>query len=388
MKCFMKENIMTKIEDPQIRERLRINSAISGKPLIGPKSVNIHVTSACSYKCEFCWYFSPLVKDQPKAKRLEYPVLEGVLEDCHSMSVDEINFEGGETTVYPFWKEAFKKVDDLGMRLIAYTHLDYHADAAALRALCYAQKLTVNFSAVTEASFKQVHGKQASMTRVLKNLDRLLSLRDKFGKPHFALSFVVYNYNYHELAGFLDMAHQRKVDQVIVRFLKPTEETKSLFFSKEQLEELRGIVDRALQKTYSYTHDLARLQQTLSQGKVFENALSLTHSPEHNDRLLLYDSTGGHTHCHMGWFYSHIDEKGRVVAPCDNVGVCVAGNVNERRFKDIWFDNDFLHATLKEASKGIQTSTGKWQECRYCSYVQVNKTLHEKILKIEGQKNP
>ena len=383
----MNDKVMAKIVDPGMREKLRIKSAILGKPLIGPKSVNIHVTSACSYKCEFCWYFSPLVKDQAKGKRLDYPILEGVLEDCQEMGVDEINLEGGETTVYPFWKEAFKKVSDLGMRLIAYTHLDYNADAESLRALCYAERLTVNFSAMTEESFKRVHGKQASRTRVLKNMDRLLALRDKFGKPKIILSFVVYNYNYKEMADFLDMAEERKADHVIIRFFKATEETRSLFFSKEELLELRDIAAAALKKTFCFTHDIQKLYDLVANGQMFENVVSLPHSPMHNDRLLFYDSTGGAIHCNIGWFYSHIDEKGRVVAPCDNVGVCVAGNVNERRFKDIWFDNDFLHATLKEASQGIHTCSSKWQECRYCSFVSVNKSLHEKILKAQGMRS-
>ncbi len=370
--------------DPKIREKLRIQSAIQGKPLIGPKSVNIHVTSACSYKCEFCWYFSPLVKDQAKGKRLDYPVLESVLEDCRDIGVDEINLEGGETTVYPFWKEAFEKVHDLGMRLIAYTHLDYDTDPKSLRALCFAERLTVNFSAMREASFQQVHGKQASMTRVLKNIDRLLHLREKYGKPKIVLSFVVYNYNYQELPEFLDMANKRGVDHVIIRFFKATEETRSLFFSQEQLKELHQIVKDALQRSFSFTSDIKKLDDLLSRGQMFNNVVSLEHSSTHNDRLLFYDSTGGEIHCNMGWFYSHIDEKGRVVAPCDNVGVCVAGNVNERRYKDIWFDNDFLHATLKEASQGIHTCSSKWQECRYCSFVSVNQMLYEKITKAKA----
>ncbi len=83
------------------------------------------------------------------------------------------------------------------MRLVAYTHLDY--SAKHLPSLCHAgQVLTVNFSAITEKTFKRVHGKNASMSRVLKNMDRLLSIRNKRGRPQIVLSFVVYKYNYEE----------------------------------------------------------------------------------------------------------------------------------------------------------------------------------------------
>ena len=369
---------ISKISDPGIKDALRVKSSVLGRPFIGPKSVNIHIINSCSYKCEFCWYFSALVKDQPKRKMLDYKVLESVLEDCQEIGVDEINFEGGEVTLYPFWEEAFRKVKELGMRLIAYSHLGYNADH--LPGLCYADQLTVNFSAITEETFKRVHGKNTSMTKVLNNLDRLLAIRDKRGKPKIVLSFVVYDHNYQELAGFLDMAQERGVDKVVVRFFKATQEMRELVFSKDALVSLHHTVERALQTPYDFKHDLKHLHHVISKGHVLDNVDSLPHSPMHNDRLLFYDSTEGKSiNCHVGWFYANIDEKGRVVAPCDNVGVCVAGNVNERRFKDIWFDNDFLHDTLREASKGIHTCSSKWKECRYCSYVAVNKFLDEKV---------
>ena len=379
----MASSALSRITDTGIRDALRLRSAMTGKPLIGPKSVNIHIVSSCNYKCEFCWYFSPLVKDQPKRKILDYKVLEEVLEDCQEIGVDEINFEGGEVTLYPYWEDAFRKVKDLGMRLIAYSHLDCSSDY--LTGLSFADQLTVNFSAITDETFRKVHGKHVSMERVLNNMDRLLAMREKRGKPKIVLSFVVYDHNYQELAGFLDLAQERRVDKVVVRFFKPTEEMRQLFFSKEALGLLLKTTETALQKPYTFKHDLKHLHHILSNGKVFDNVDSLPQTPMHNDRLLFYDSTGGSIKCNVGWFYANIDEKGRVVAPCDNVGVCVAGNVNERRFKDIWFDNDFLHATLKEASGGIHTCSSKWKECRFCSYVAVNKVLEEKIRRVTGE---
>ncbi len=123
------------------------------------------------------------------------------------------------------------------MRLIAYTHLDYPADVKKIQALSYAELLMVNFSAITEESFKRVHGAHTSMKRVLKNMDRLLAIRDKYGKPKIRLSFVVYNHNYKELAGFLDMAHERNIDQVVVRFFEATEEMKQLVSRNSQFYE-------------------------------------------------------------------------------------------------------------------------------------------------------
>lgn len=217
-------------------------------------------------------------------------------------------------------------------------------------------------------------------------MDRLLAIRDKIGKPKIRLSFVVYNYNYKEVPAFLEMAQQRKVDQVMFRFFKATEEMKELVFNEQELSELRDIVETALKKEYCFPHDLKTLQNLLANGQMLEKIVALQHTENHNDRLLFYDATGGKTNCYVGWFYGHIDEKGRVIAPCDNVSVCMAGNIYERRFKDIWFDNQPMWDVLNEASKGIHTCTNKWQQCRYCSYVPINKYFHERVLHAKGIK--
>jgi MoaA/NifB/PqqE/SkfB family radical SAM enzyme len=365
--------------DLTVRDRLRAQGSVLGRPLIGPQSVNIHAIQACDRKCAFCWYFSPLISSPPKRVMLDYKVLESVLEDCQEIGVDEINLEGGEIVLYPFAEQAFRKVKDLGMRLRAYSHLDF--DSKHLRYLCLADRLVVNLSAMSEELYRQVHGKpKGTLANLLKHLDRLLVARRKYGKPEIVLTFIVYEHNYKHMPAFLELARQRGVDEVYIRFFKATKEMKDLVFSKGSLAELRVMVEDALAAGYTYEHNLENLRNIIVNGQQFDNIVALTPTPTNNDRLLVYDATAGKkVNCQVGWFYSYIDENGQVVAPCDGVGVCVAGNVNERRYKDIWFDNDHLHNTLREASGGIHACSSKWRECRHCSYVPVNKFLNAKV---------
>src|SRR4029077_4009893 len=116
---------------------------------------------------------------------------------------------------------------------------------------------------------------------VLKNMDRLLSMRDKYGKPKIVLSFVVYDHNYQEMAGFLDMAQQRGVDKIVIRFFKPTEEMRDLFFSKEALASLRRTVEDALRKPNELKRERKKLHDVLSNGKLFDNVVAMPHSPMH-----------------------------------------------------------------------------------------------------------
>lgn len=364
---------------PGLRDALRAKSSILGKPLIGPKIVNIHIIQACDRKCAFCWYFSPLISTPPDRIMLDYAVLEGVIEDCHEIGVEEINLEGGEVVLYPHAEKLFKKIKELGMALRTYSHLDY--DTKHLRYLYLADFINVNFSAFNEESYRRVHGKSSgSMANLLKHLDILLTARRKFGKPKIVLTFIAYKDNYCELPDLLELAHKRQVDKVFIYLFKATKEMRDLILSKDSLSRLLDILEAGIAAGYKFEHNLEDLRDILVNGQQNENINSLTPSSMHNDRLFTYDSTGGKSiNCQVGWYYSFIDETGRVVAPCDSVGVCVAGNVNQRRYKDIWFNNDLLHSTLREASEGIQTCKSKWQECRYCTYRPVNKILNEQI---------
>ena len=365
--------------DLKSRDKLRAKSIILGKPLIGPQSINIVIVQACDRKCSFCWYFSPMVKKPPKRKILEYDVLERTLIDCQEIGVDEINLEGGEVVLYPYAEKTFHKVKELGMGLRAYSHLDF--ESKHLKYLALADKLTVNLSAMTEDLYRRVHGKATgTLYNLLRHLDFLMSLNRKYGKPEITLSFVLYKENYKQLQAFLDLAEERGVQKIVIRFFKATQDMEKLMLDEVMIRELREVVKVVKDKTYIFQHNLHGLWDTISDGMLLDSLIAIDHAPRHNDRLFFWDSTKGKKiYCHMGRFYAHINEHGVVAGPCDGVGIYVAGNVYERSFKDIWFNSKNLNETLVEASEGIKTSNSKWKECRYCSWLAVNKYLDNKV---------
>jgi len=57
------------------------------------------------------------------------------------------------------------------------------------------------------------------------------------------------------------------------------------------------------------------------------------------------------------------------------VGVCVAGNVRTRSFRDIWFLSTALNKVRREAACGIDSSRGRWIECRYCGHAAFNRDV-------------
>ena len=79
--------------------------------------------------------------------------------------------------------------------------------------------------------------------------------------------------------------------------------------------------------------------------------------------------------CYTGWFNALINEKGQVVAPCDNIGVCIAGNVHRQSFRDIWFHSRKFQKVRRDALKGIDIRKDPWRECRYCGHAVLNKSV-------------
>ena len=64
------------------RDIARLKGVVQGAPLIGPRSVNVHLTNVCNLKCRFCWYHSPLVTFNQKPRELKLEVFKRLVDDC------------------------------------------------------------------------------------------------------------------------------------------------------------------------------------------------------------------------------------------------------------------------------------------------------------------
>ncbi len=363
---------------PSSGDIIRLEGVRRGKALTGPRSVNIHITGVCDRRCEFCWYFSPLVKRASKFHELPFAVLEKVLKDCAVMGVEEINLEGGEVTLHSRAADIFRLVSTLGMRLVAYTHLAYAKEP--LRYVRHADRLTVNLSAVSPEQYRVVHGHDG-FARALKNLAVLKGLSARYGKPSIVLTFIIYEQNAAELLPFLELAERIGADRVLFRLFKATREMAPLVFQTATLALLKKTVSVARRRPWLVPNNLTEIARVLRSGAFFQDKVAIARSSRHNDRLFFYDNVSGRTRCYTAWFNAYIDELGRVIAPCDNVGVCVAGNVATRSFRDIWFNSAALNKVRREASCGIDARRGRWIECRHCGQRQFNREIADALFR-------
>ena len=355
------------------KDILRLKGVVEGKPLVGPRAVNVHVTNACDRACCFCWYFSPLVSWHSRRIDIPYEVLVAFIHDCAGMGVEEINLEGGEITCYPGISDIFKLVPRLGMRLSAYTHLGYGPEH--LKYLCLADRLNVNLSAVTAGKYVAVHGGDR-FGDVLHNLRSLASIRRRRGKPGVTVTYVIHKLNYEDVGNFLDLAEDLGVDRVNFKLFEATVEMKELLFESVSIPSWRKILAKAAAVRRHVDHNLAQINATVACEGFLKDLRSMAPTEWNNDRLF-YNSVvpASKVPCYTGWFYAFVDEKCRVIAPCDNVGVCVAGNIGKRSFKDIWSHSRRLQKIRKDARRGIDISQDRWRECRYCGNTALNQSV-------------
>jgi MoaA/NifB/PqqE/SkfB family radical SAM enzyme len=349
---------------------LRLKGIINNRPIIGPREVNIHINNACQRKCIFCWYFSPLVSWKEEQSQLPLPIVKNIVSDCAKMKVQTINFEGGEVTLYPHLKEAFQLVKSKGFRLITYSHLAF--PDSYLETMKMADSINVNLSASSSESCQRMHGDN-QFNQVINNLICLNRFKTVSGKPDILLSFIITELNYHEIEDYIRLADRLKVKQIKFKLHIATKEMKQLVITEKSTVKLKRIISRIIKKDIKIKNNLDYINSIISADGFLKKQISIDWSNRHNDRLFYYKAfPKNKIHCFVSWFYSLIDVTGRVIAPCDNTGYCVAGNVYKDHFSKIWFDSDEFKRIRNESMARIDIRQKKWYECRYCGHANFN----------------
>jgi len=229
-----------------------------------------------------------------------------------------------------------------------------------------------------------MHG-DSKFQDVLRNLDILYKIKKKYGGPKIILSFIITEFNYKEIEKFVILAKKLHVDQLKFKLHIATKEMQQLVLTEKSFLQLKKMLTFLLKKDLKIKNNLLNIYNIITDDHFLKNRFYLNWTSRHNDRYFYYYAfPGNRINCFVGWFYSLIDEKGRVIAPCDNVGVCVAGNINKESFKQIWYNSYKFKKIRTESMNGIDIRQKKWHECRYCGYV----ALNEKMLSVIKTINP
>ncbi len=282
------------LDQREIKRRLvlRLKGVGSGQALIGPATVQIHLTDVCNLACRYCYYHGHGSAHRPTGKNhLPFDTFVRVVDDCMSLQVDTIYLSGqGDPTLHPRFYEMLNYLWHKPFSLTLYSNGTFPLERC--REILKADRIVINLGEADRASYRALQGKDLLM-RVLKNIRELARLRPQVN-PNFRMEVIF-------IATRLNAASQSKTESLVKKL---------------------GVdwVRKTAAEISEHNHHI-RL-------------------PNQEDKTTL---SGEWPPCYHGWFYSAIKLNGDVNVCCFMQRLTI-GNAYATSFKDVWESEAYSRA--------------------------------------------
>ncbi len=303
----------------------------------GPFHVQIDLTYACNNNCIACWCNSPLLGERelsPDKKRqtLSYYLVRDLLDEFADMGVKEIYFSGGgEPFMHPWIMDilAYAKKK----KFVCYVNTNFTLlDKEKIRRLIDIglDHMTVSTWSATPETYAVTHPNKSKETfeGIIDNLKFLN--RSKKRWPYIKLYNVIFNLNYRELKGMIDLAGETGSESVEFTLIDTIPgKTDNLVLSGGQIIELKKAAQEIARNT----------DKNGLYGKVllfrFDSFLRRISSPNDLARATYDRNIIDRIPCYIGWCFSRIMPNGDVNACLKSHRIPV-GNLYSDDFRQIW----------------------------------------------------
>jgi len=300
------------------RSLLRLKGVGTNRALIGPATVNLHVTDLCNIACKYCWYWAPGSALRPSGKtHLPFELFEKLAGDFAGLKVDTIHLSGeGDPMLHPRFYDMLEFLEPkFTVRVFSNTTFPIGRCRDILRA----DHLVINLGAGDREGYRKLTGRDY-FARVIKNIRELARLRPSVN-PDFKMEvvFIETNLNRDSLSKTVELVKKLGADQVQIKAVETSDHNR-------------------------YLSD--RQEKTAAEGEW--------------------------PACYHGWFYSTIRMNGDVNVCCFTRRLKI-GNVYESSFKDIWQSEAYSRA--RASALGGGEPFRNFQECINCPVSARNKEI-------------
>ena len=350
------------------------------KLFTGPKHVILQITNRCNFECLYCWYHSKLLKKKPNLKEIPLEKLKEIINDLAELNVERITISGeGEPFFHSQIKELLTYMKKFNFQIDIDTNLSFSKTLFSF--LVGIHQLNINLSSPLKSTFLELQSNEQNFKKVMENIFLLSKLKKKIKKfPTLKLVCILTKINFRDLDSIFSFASRFNFDFVEFNLMNPSPFNKHLVISPSEASSIQEKIKDVKEK-FKIKSNIDEIEKILEKG-IFEVKDYFFPSTRGRRYRGIYYTTlhEKNFRCYAGWCYSLITTEGLVFPCCENES-WVLGNIYEKSFKDIWFSKDYHNFRL-QAKYNFDLNKKEWTECNHCPYVEVNKNLEIKSLKI------
>jgi radical SAM protein with 4Fe4S-binding SPASM domain len=317
--------------------QLRANSIVKNDFRLGPEEIEVRPTNTCQLNCIGCWYYSPFLKEEHKRpiewkrQHLTFETFKNLVDDAIDLGTITLKFSGGgDPLAHPQLCDFIEYSHSKGLANVMFSNLLLCKDPVRLgkSGLKY---VLVNFSAGSPETYQAYHPNQKgeSFGKLVEIIKILVD-----HKVEINLNCILAGVNYNDVPNMLKVAYDTS-KTISFKSLRGSEElgTYGVAMTPAQMAELQSKMPEYIKMAdeMGLKHDLPTYAKTLDPS-----------SFDAIEKLPLEKIS-----CYVGYYTTVIQPNGSVAICCHTETAFgaseegILGNINEKRFKEIWFDEPY-----------------------------------------------
>ncbi len=319
----------------------RVNAWLRGER-IAPITIDCAITTQCTYRCVYCYGKLQAVNQFPHLSR---KVVFDFLDDAADIGVKAVSFvSDGESTCNPCYADAIVHGKEIGLDMALGTNGFLLTEKSLNDILPCLTYLRFNISAGEKDRYMEIHGVNAkAYDRVINNIKTAVKIKKNADLPvTIGLQMVLMPEFRDQIIPLTKLGKELGVDYLVIKHCSD-DEKHSLGVDYEAYDEMVDIMKAA----ESFSND--NYQVTVKWSKI------MAHGQKN------------YTKCYGPPFILQLSGSG-IVAPCgmlfnEKYRDFHIGNLNEKRFKDIFLSERYWEIMKKISSDGFNPQTDCGTNC-------------------------
>ena len=311
-----------------------------------------NVTNRCNLRCKHCYISA---EDRKYGNELTTEEAEEFITDLAEMRAPVLLLSGGEPLIRSDIFHLSRFGTDRGLRVVLSTNGTLITPEMAKSI----EKSGMQYAGVSLDGLQAIHDEFRSLSGALeKALAGIRNCMDADVKT--GVRFTVNKFNREDLPGVIDLLVEEGVPRFCMYHLVYSGRGKEMVemdtSHEEKLETIRFLVDKSIE-LYEKGVEVELLTVDNHADGVYIYNYLMEKNPERADEVMeLLKMHGG---CSAGTKFANVDPQGNV-HPCQFWQHVSLGNVRERKFSEIWNDeeDEFLIG-MRQKSKMLKGRCGK-----------------------------